>query len=112
MTLVEEYLRQAADMFNKKAEEDPKLRAELQGIRRTVEIDVTDGDSWIFILDNCRVDGIQKGKFDNPDIRVAASKETFDQLRTGELRPMKALALKKLRVNAKLEDMLRLRKFF
>ena len=33
-------------------------------------------------------------------------------MKSGELRPMKALALKKIQVKATPEDMLRLRKFF
>jgi putative sterol carrier protein len=110
--MVEEYIRQAIIAFNKKAEEDPKLAREMQGIRRTVQIDVTDGESYNFLLDNARVSGLQKGRLENPDIRVIASTETFTQLKNGELRPMKALALKKLQVKASLEDMLRLRKFF
>src|SRR4030067_2079737 len=108
--MVEDYLKQAIVAFNKKAAEDPKLAREMQGIRRTVEIAVTDGDSYNFLLDNAQVSGLQKGKLENPDIRVAASAETFTQLKNGELRPMKALALKKLRVNASLEDIISLRK--
>ena len=109
---VEEYLNQAITEFNKKSDSDPKLAKELQGIRRLVQVEVTDGDVYSFVLENSHVSGLQKGKVENPDIRVVASSETFDLLWKRELRPMKALALKKLRVNASLEDMLRLRKFF
>ncbi len=55
---------------------------------------------------------LQKGPVQNPDIRVLGSSETFDLLWKKELRPMKALALRKIQVKASLEDMLRLRKFF
>ena len=112
MNMVEQYLREMIVTFNKKAAEDPKLAKEFAGVKRLVEIVVTDGQSYHFLLDNSRVGELQMGKATNPEISVTASKETFDQLRSGELRPMKALALKKLKVHASLEDMLRLRKFF
>jgi len=112
MNLVEQYLRDMIVAFNKKAAEDPKLAKELGGVKRMVEIVVTDGECYHFLLDNAHVGDLQMGKATNPEISVAASKEIFDQLRSGELRPMKALALKKLKVHASLEDLLRLRKFF
>jgi len=110
--MIEEYLNAAIEEFNKKGETDPKLRKEMEGVRRIVEVEVSDGDTYNFVLENAHVSGLQKGKIQNPDIRVIASSETFDLLWKRELRPMKALALKKLQVKASLEDMLRLRKFF
>jgi len=110
--LVEQYFRDMIVAFNKKAQEDPKLAKELAGVTRMVQIDVTDGGSYHFLLDNAHVGELQMGKATNPEIIISATTETFNQLRSGELRPMKALALKRLKVNATLEDMLRLRKFF
>ncbi len=110
--MIEEYLNAAITEFNKKGETDPKLQKEMQGVRRVVEVEVSDGDTYNFVLENAHVSGLQKGKAQNPDVRVIGSSETFDQLWKRELRPMKALALKKIQVKASLEDMLRLRKFF
>lgn len=110
--MVEQFLKDSIVRFNKKAAEDPKLAKELEGIRRTVLIEVTDGDSFNFVLDNAKVDGLAKGKIENPDIRITASTETFNQLQSGELRVMKAYAMRKIQVKAPLEDVLRLRKFF
>ena len=110
--MIEDYLNAAIVEFNKKGESDPKLQKEMQGVRRVVEVEVSDGDTYNFVLENAHVSGLQKGKVQNPDIRVIGSSETFDLLWKRELRPMKALALKKIQVKASLEDMLRLRKFF
>ena len=110
--MVEQLFRDMIVAFNKKAAEDPKLAKELAGVRRTVEIDVTDGECYNFVLDNARVSELLKGKIEKPDILVIGSKDTFLQMKSGELRPMKALALKRIQVKATLEDMLRLRKFF
>jgi putative sterol carrier protein len=110
--MVEQLFREMIAKFNQKSAEDPKLAKELAGVRRVVEIDVTDGDSYNFVLENSHVGEMSIGKVEKPDILVIGSKETFLQMRSGELRPMKALALKKIQVKATLEDMLRLRKFF
>lgn len=110
--MVEEFFKEMIAKFNQKAAEDPKLAKELAGLRRTVEIDVTDEGSYNFVLENSRVGELFKGKIERPDILVIGSKDTFFQMRSGELRPMKALALKKIQVKATLKDMLTLRKFF
>ena len=108
----EEVFKEMIVKFNQKAAEDPKLAKELAGVRRVVEIDVSDGESFNFVLENAHVGELLKGKVERPDILVIGSRDTFLQMRSGELRPMKALALKKIQVKATLEDMLRLRKFF
>jgi putative sterol carrier protein len=110
--MVEELLREAIDKFNKKADDDPNLRAELQGVRKVVQVEVTDGDWFNFVLENAHVGGLTKGSVENPDIRIIASKETLYQLRSRELRVMKAYVTRKLQVKGSIEDVLRLRKFF
>jgi putative sterol carrier protein len=110
--MVEQFLRETIDKFNKKAAEDPRIPKELQGIRRTVMVEVTDGESYNFVLENARIGALSKGKIQDPDIRITASTETFKQLQSGELRIMKAYATRRIQVKAPLEDVLRLRKFF
>jgi len=100
------------DRFNRKAEEDPKLASELAGLRRTIQVEVTDGETFHFVLENSRVGPLQKGAIAGPDIRVSASADTFTRLYKGELRAMKALATKQIRINASFDDMLRFRKLF
>jgi putative sterol carrier protein len=110
--MVEQLFRDMIVKFNAKAASDPKLAKELAGVRRLVEIDVTDGESYNFVLENAHVGDLMIGKIEKPDILVIGNKEVFFQMKSGELGPMKALALKKIQVKATLEDMLRLRKFF
>jgi putative sterol carrier protein len=110
--LVEEILRDVIDRFNRKVDEDPKLAGELAGLRRTIQVDVTDGETYHFVLENSRVGPLQKGGATGPDIRISASAETFAKLYKGELRAMKALATKQIRINASFEDMLRFRRLF
>ncbi len=110
--MVEELLKETIARFNKKAAEDPNLRAELQNIKKTIQIEVTDGQLYHFVLENAHVGELNKGPAQNPDIRIIASKETIHQLRSGELRVMKAYATRRLQVKGSIEDLLRLRKFF
>ncbi|MGQ9587894.1 MAG: SCP2 sterol-binding domain-containing protein [Thermoplasmata archaeon] len=110
--MVEELLRRAIEKFNRKTAEDRNLAEELAGMRRTVQIEVSDDATYHFLLESARVGGLQKGALERPDIRVIASSDTLRQLWSRELRPMKALATRKLQIKGSIEDMLRLRKFF
>ena len=110
--MVEEYLNEMIRKVNEKSASDPKFEAELKGIRKVVLVVVTDGDSFNFILENARIGTMSKGTVPNADITITGSTETYNQLRSGELRPMKAYATRKLQVKGSLEDILRLRKFF
>jgi putative sterol carrier protein len=112
MKLVEELLKETIARFNKKASEDPKLSAELQGIRKAIQVEITDGEIYNFVLENAHVGELNKGATQSPDIRIIASKDTLFQLRSGELRVMKAYATRRLQVKGSIEDVLRLRKFF
>jgi len=110
--LVEQLLQEAIDRFNKKVEEDHELKKELTGLRKTVQLELGDSDWYYFVLEDAKVDGFTKGRAESPDIRVISTAETLRQLWTKELRPMKALATRKLQVKGSIEDLLRFKKFF
>ncbi len=110
--MVEEYINEMIRKLNEKAASDPKFEQELKGIRKVVQVIVTDGESYNFVLENARVGPMSKGTVANPDITITGATQVYDQLRSGELRPMKAYATRKLLVKGSLEDILRLRKFF
>jgi putative sterol carrier protein len=111
--MVEAVLRDAIVKFNKKAETDPKLAKEISGMKRVIQFEISDtGEFFNFLLENQRVGDLQKGRIEKPDIRVICDAEVVKQLYSGELRPMKAIATRKIHVKASLEDMLTLRRFF
>ena len=105
-------LEEAIGKFNKKAAEDPKLAQELEGIKRVVLIDCNDGPKFHFTLENKRMTPLADGPVDNAEVKIVSDSETLMKLLTGELKPMKAWALKKVKIDASLEDLMRLRKFF
>jgi putative sterol carrier protein len=100
--------------FNDRAATDPKLGEELDGIRRKVMVDLTDGPKFNFLLADRRMSPLAEGSIDEPDLIIAANTATLLGLLKKEISPMKALALQKLKISGKtkLEDMMRLRKFF
>ena len=105
-------LMDAIRKFNEKAEIDEKLKKDLKGITRKIQVDVTDGEGYNFVLEDARVLNLREGEIESPDIVITASTETLTSLLTKEMGPMKAIATRKLKMKASLEDMFRLRKFF
>lgn len=112
MTLVEELLAEAIARFNRKVEEDPELKRELAGMRRSVQLELEGSDWYYFVLEDAKVDGYRKGRIEAPDIRVISTAEVLRQLWTKELRPMKAIATRKLQIKGSIDDLLRFKKFF
>ncbi len=111
--MVEEWINEMIRKINEKAASDPKFEAEIKSMRKLVQVVVTDGETYHFTLENARIGPLSKGPVPGtPDIAISGSTETFNQLKSGELRPMKAYATRKLQVKGTLEDILRLRKFF
>ncbi|UCE91210.1 MAG: SCP2 sterol-binding domain-containing protein [Methanobacteriota archaeon] len=110
--MVEELLRTAIDKFNGKVAEDPALAKELEGVSKTIQLEVEDGEWYHFRLQDGRVDGPHGGAAESPDIRIIASADTLTRLWSRKLRVMKALATRKLQVKGSIEDLLRLRRFF
>ncbi|MDD1767417.1 MAG: SCP2 sterol-binding domain-containing protein [Methanomassiliicoccales archaeon] len=97
--------------FNQKAENDAALQKELEGITRKVQIDLG-SEQYRFILENKRITSFDEGRIENPDISLISDPLTIEELVSGRMKPMKAFALKKVRVKGSLDDLLRLRKFF
>lgn len=105
-------LGEAIGKFNTKAAADPKVAEELEGVERKVMIDITDGPKYNFKIENNRMTPLLDGAVDAPDIAVSADMATMLGLLKKEIKPMKAFALKKVRIKASLEDLMRVRKFF
>ncbi len=107
-----EQLEALVARFNARAAEDPRLRAELQGIERTVVLDLKDGTKFHFVLKDAHVDGILDGAAVKPDVTIISDPETVKGLLAGEIGPFKAYATGRLKVKGDIEDLLRFREFF
>jgi len=110
--MIEKILTEIIAKFNGKAATDEKLKSELAGISRTILLKLDDGRSFHFSLSDGRASEPRSGHIEDPDIRIESDETTIVALYRREMRVMKALALKKLRVDSSMDDLLRLRKFF
>lgn len=111
MSELETLINENIVKFRKKIAEDEKLRNELEGITRKVNVDVKDKEGYSFILDNKDIKDFKPGKLAEAEITITATEEDFVALFKKELGPMKAWATRRLKLKASLDDVARLRKF-
>lgn len=98
--------------FNAKVETDERLRRELEGLERTVALDLRDGPKYHFTLKDLRIDGLRDGPAERADVTILSDEATVSALLSGEMGPFKAYATGKLKIKGDLEDLVRFRKFF
>jgi putative sterol carrier protein len=110
MDELEGYIKDAIDNYRKKIEDDEELKKELTGLVRMVNIDTTDNEGFSFILDNGQVRDFKRGIIEGAEITIHATTADFKLLFTGELKPMKAWATKRLKFDASMEDIMRVKK--
>ena len=111
MMTLEPQLQELIAKFNDKIAQDEKLRGELKGVDKKVLIDL-DSERYNFHLYDEKVNNFKPGEIANPDITIQSDPETMEGLISGKIKPMKALALRKLRLKGSIDDMLRLRSLF
>jgi len=108
---IEPLLKDLVNRFNDKVETDEKLRAELNGMDKKVLIDL-ESETYSFRLHDQKISEFQSGPMDAPDISLQSDPETLKAIIEGKMKPMKAFALRKVRIKGNIDDMLRLRKLF
>lgn len=108
---VKEILQSTIDRFHQKVDCDPKLREEMNGIKKTVNIDLG-CESYNFTLENAHINGLNEGLLDCSDIAIISDPQTVEDLYCGKMKVMKAYALRKIRIKGSMEDVMRLRKLF
>ena len=108
---VKELLEGTIAKFNAKVEKDEKLQKELECVKKKANMDLGT-ESYSFELSCGKMHSLKEGLFENADINITSDPRTVEDLLTGKLKPMKAWALKKIKIKGSLEDVMRLRKFF
>ena len=110
MDELEGYIKDAIDKYKAKIEEDEELKNDLMELVRKVSIDTTDNEGFSFILDKGEILNFKRGTIDGAEITIHATTADFKLLFTGELKPMKAWATKRLTFDASIEDVMRVKK--
>jgi putative sterol carrier protein len=83
-----------------------KNKVDLAGFDRTVLLKIGDSDICLRVENS----DITRAEAEKPDITIEMSEQTFRALASGELSPLKAYALRKVRVKASMSDMMFLTK--
>ncbi|HXY12013.1 MAG TPA: SCP2 sterol-binding domain-containing protein [Thermoplasmata archaeon] len=107
---VEETLASLVDRFNRHAERNPGAAEELDGLSRTIQIRLTDGDTYTVDLEKGRLRNLRSGPANGADVRITTDTNTFHALVRKDIGPMKALVTRKLSIEGSLEDKLLFRK--
>ena len=108
---MEELLKEWLEKAKKRMEEDEKFKKDLREFDGVFQLEITDGDSYHIALKDGEVGELTKGEVDNPRLKVTSDTQTMKALMTGEMGAMKAFALRKIKLDGSLEDIMRLRKF-
>lgn len=109
---IERLLQETIERFNARVRGDPRLQGELEGIERTVVVRLSDGPAYTFRIERGEISGLAEGDIEGADVLIESDAGTVAALLKKEMGPMKALALRKLRIKADIEDLVRLRRLF
>ena len=102
----------AIDKFNTRAKDDPKLKAQLEGVDRRILIEFHDCDPCHMHLKDMNIGDFADGAIDPFEMKVITDQSTLKAVLKKELSAMKAYATGKLKIKASLTDLLTLKKLF
>ena len=108
---VKDLLEETIAKFNAKVEKDENLQKELESIKKKANVDLGT-ENYSFELSGSKIHSLNEGMVPDADITITSDPKTVEDLIKGNMKPMKAWALKKIKIKGSLEDVLRLRKFF
>lgn len=96
------------DKFHRKMDKDPEVRAKVEPITKTVNIDLGE-EKYSLKIEHAHVSDFKEGLLDNADITLITTPESLTALIEGTLRPMRAFVTKKIIVKGKIEDIMHLK---
>ncbi|MCL2891024.1 MAG: SCP2 sterol-binding domain-containing protein [Methanomassiliicoccaceae archaeon] len=108
---MENAIQEMIDKFHRKVEKDENVRKKLEGVVKTVNIELGT-ESYSLRLDNAQIYDFKEGRTDVADILFTSTPEHLSALIEGTLRPMKAYLTRKFTVKGKLEDLMYLKSLF
>jgi putative sterol carrier protein len=108
--MIEENLAGVVERFNRHAEANPAIRAELGGLARTIRIRVTDEGTYAVDLREGHLENLRSDGTGKADLTITTDRATLLGLIAKEIGPMKALVTRRLAIDGTLEDKLLFRK--
>jgi putative sterol carrier protein len=108
--MIEETLAALVERFNRHADRNPAVAAELQGVTRVIALRISDGGSFGVVLKDGRLGDLRPVAPVKADVTIRTDSATFLGLVNKEIGPMKALVTRKLAIDGSLDDKLLFRK--
>ena len=107
---MEEMLERIREKVNVKARDDEKFQDYISGKEWKIQIDIPDGTNYFMELKDNFLGPVTTGDIEEPNIVFSANLETFTGIMKGEVKLLRAYALKQFRVKASFRDIALLRK--
>lgn len=104
-----EVLEDMVDKFKTKVQNDEDLREKVKDYNRTIMIDFKEDDSFNTEFKSGEIGDIKEGAIDDADITITTDPETLHNLLEGNMGAMEAYAKKKIKIDASLTDMLKIK---
>ena len=106
MSDIKKKFEEMIERFNQKAERDEKFRKEIEKYERLVKIVVTDEKTYNCLLKNGRIEGLNEGEVEKPQIIITSDTATYMGIMDGTKDGFAEYARGRLKVKASLGDML------
>ncbi len=107
-----EILGNMISKFEKTVEEKDGIEDKLEGFKRDISISFNDDGNFHFSIDETEMGEIKEGSNDDADIKITTDTETLTSLLNKDMKPMEAYARKKIKVDASIMDMLKIKNIF
>ena len=92
---------------------DERVQGFVQGKKRLVEIRLGSGETYNFLIEGTVAHPLKDGAAaESPDILIRSTAETLEEIFSGTLSPVKAMATGRLILKAPIMDLLLLRNYF
>ena len=102
-------LEEMVNKFKTKIENDEELREKVKDYNRTIVVDFKEGDSYNTEFKGGEVGDFKEGTIEDADITITTDPKTLHNLLEGNMGAMEAYAKKKIKIDASLTDMLKIK---
>ena len=106
-------LKEIAKTVNSKIEVDPDAKELMEAKDRTIVLFFTDLDkSYILSIKGGRMEEPREGTIDSPTLTVTTDKETMTALIEKKLNPLMAYAMRKIKIEGPIDEVMVMKDFF
>ena len=105
-------LKKLSIEVNRKIKEDDKVRKVVATKDRTILVELKDDRSYVISVKAGAVEEPYEGTLDAPTLRVRTDVKTMNKLIEGKINPLMAYAMKKIKVEGDIDDIMVLKDMF